>query len=72
MPPEGSFLPLSLAPPDHGDHSEPLLDYGYLFYEKEIVLGIDDVARLTQDIGNELALRGALNKGSSPLRQSRQ
>jgi len=57
-PPEGSFLPLSLAPPDHGDHNEVMADYGYLFYEKEIVLGIDDVARLAYVIGNELALRG--------------
>ena len=35
------------------------MDYGYLFYEKEIVLGVDDVARITQVIGSELALRGA-------------
>ncbi|EJD38165.1 hypothetical protein AURDEDRAFT_116601 [Auricularia subglabra TFB-10046 SS5] len=58
LPPDGSFLPLSLSPPDHGDHSEPLLDYGYLFYEKEIVLGVEDVARLVQVVGAEIALRG--------------
>ncbi|KAH7102491.1 hypothetical protein BKA62DRAFT_637553 [Auriculariales sp. MPI-PUGE-AT-0066] len=58
LPPEGSFLPLSLSPADHGDHHEPPADYGYLFYEKEIVLGIDDVARIAHVVGAELALRG--------------
>ncbi|KZW03173.1 hypothetical protein EXIGLDRAFT_759057 [Exidia glandulosa HHB12029] len=58
LPPDGSFLPLSLSPPDHGDHSDQILDYGYLFYEKEIVLGVDDVARLVQVVSSELTLRG--------------
>lgn len=62
--PDGSFLPLNLNPQRYEPGEEPaqerrqLLDYGYLSYQRHVVLGLEDVARLVDVVGNELGTRG--------------
>ena len=58
--PDGSFLPLSLDRPHDESGEEKTLehDYGYLSYERHVVLGLDDVARLVDVIAVELGTRG--------------
>lgn len=62
--PDGSFLPLNLDPQRYEPGEEPsqerrqLLDYGYLSYQRHVVLGLEEVARLVDVVGNELGTRG--------------
>lgn len=62
--PDGSFLTLNLDPqryePGEGPSQErrQLLDYGYLSYQRHVVLGLEEVARLIDVLGNELGTRG--------------
>ena len=62
--PDGSFLPLNLEPPRYEPGEEPsqelrnFLDYGYLSYQRHVVLGIEELARLVDVVGNELGTRG--------------
>jgi hypothetical protein len=61
--PDGSFLPLNLERPriesglieQHKEH-----DYGYLSYERHVVLGIEQVARLVEVLSEELITRGGI------------
>ena len=61
--PDGAFLPLHLERPRH-DESTPERskdhDYGYLSYERHVVLGIDQVERLVEVISEELETRGGV------------
>jgi len=61
--PEGSFLPLNLERP-RNDESTPehskQHDYGYLSYERHVVLGIEQVERLVEVISDELETRGGV------------
>ncbi|KAI0791288.1 hypothetical protein C8Q75DRAFT_805635 [Abortiporus biennis] len=62
--PDGSFLPLNLEPPRYNPGEEPslehrnLIDYGYLCYQRHVVLGLEEVARLVDVVGEELGTRG--------------
>ncbi|KAH9917724.1 uncharacterized protein B0H18DRAFT_1087011 [Fomitopsis serialis] len=63
--PDGTFLPLSLDPPRfEATADQPAFeqqkghDYGHLSYQRHVVLGLEEVARLVDVVGNELALRG--------------
>ncbi|KAL6301886.1 hypothetical protein BKA93DRAFT_818784 [Sparassis latifolia] len=59
--PDGSFLPLNLDPPRFEAGEEPgrqSNDYGYLSYGRHVVLGLEEVARLVDVVGNELGTRG--------------
>lgn len=62
--PDGSFLSLNLDPQRYEPGEEPSqerrqqLDYGYLSYRRNVVLGLDEVARLVDVVGNELGTRG--------------
>ncbi|KAI0034802.1 hypothetical protein K488DRAFT_77022 [Vararia minispora EC-137] len=58
--PDGSFLPLCLEPrarqaPDQADREQ---DYGYLSYQRHIVLGLEEVHRLVRALTEELGNRG--------------
>ncbi|KAG9312759.1 hypothetical protein JVU11DRAFT_7193 [Chiua virens] len=57
--PDGSFLPLSLDRPrnESGEVKTPEHDYGYLSYERHVILGLDDVARLVDVVAVELGTR---------------
>ncbi|THH32670.1 hypothetical protein EUX98_g1528 [Antrodiella citrinella] len=61
--PDG-FLPLNLDPPRFEQGEEPahdrqsFLDYGYLSFQRHVVLGLEEVARLVDVVGNELGTRG--------------
>jgi hypothetical protein len=54
--PDGSFLPLNLEPKDI-DHEQQEHDYGYLSYQRHVVLGLDEVARLVDVVASELGTR---------------
>lgn len=62
--PDGSFLSFNLDPqryePGEGPSPErrQLVDYGYLSYQRNVVLGLKEVARLVDVVGNELGNRG--------------
>ena len=62
--PDGSFLPLNLNPQRYEPGEEPsherrqLLDYGYLSYQRHVVLGPGEVARLVDVVGDELGTHG--------------
>ncbi|TFY76456.1 hypothetical protein EWM64_g7556, partial [Hericium alpestre] len=61
--PDGSFLPLSIDPPKrHDDASEAdrerHQDYGYLSYQRHVVLGLEETDRLVRAIADELGSRG--------------
>ncbi|KAF8501207.1 hypothetical protein JB92DRAFT_2977043 [Gautieria morchelliformis] len=57
--PDGSFLPFSLAPPENLDEPrQHLQKYGYLSYQSEVVLGLEEVTRLVEVISDELSQRG--------------
>lgn len=63
--PDGTFLPLNLDPPRfEATADQPAFvqqkghDYGHLSYHRHVVLGLEEVARLVDVVGNELALRG--------------
>ncbi|KAN0128116.1 hypothetical protein V8E53_014097 [Lactarius tabidus] len=65
--PDGSFFPLNLDPPasdpatlsdsERGPR-EREQDYGYLSYQRHIVLGLDEVDRLVRTVTDELGTRG--------------
>lgn len=57
--PDGSFLPLNLDRPRDESGEEKTLehDYGYLSYERHVILGLDDVARLIDVVAVELGTR---------------
>ncbi|KAH9896000.1 hypothetical protein C8Q73DRAFT_789784 [Cubamyces lactineus] len=63
-PPDGTFLPLSLEKPRYETSDEPRQeqqpthDYGYLSYGRHVVLGLEEVARLVDVVGEELGTRG--------------
>jgi hypothetical protein len=62
--PDGDFLPLNLERPriDATATAQYLKehDYGYLSYERHVVLGIDQVERLVEVISEELETRGGI------------
>lgn len=63
--PDGAFLPLNLERPsavDSGGATEFIKghDYGYLSYERHVVLGLDQVERLVEVISEELETRGGI------------
>ncbi|KIP03300.1 hypothetical protein PHLGIDRAFT_94961 [Phlebiopsis gigantea 11061_1 CR5-6] len=61
--PDGSFLSLNLDPQRYEPGEEPsqerrqLLDYGYLSHQRNVVLGLEEVARLVDVVGHELDSR---------------
>ena len=63
-PPDGTFLPLNLEKPRYETTDEPRQeqqpahDYGYLSYGRHVVLGLEEVARLVDVVGEELGTRG--------------
>jgi len=61
--PEGAFLPLSLERPrnENGATEVPKdHDYGYLSYERHVVLGLEQVERLVEVVCEELETRGGV------------
>ncbi|KAI8976357.1 hypothetical protein BD414DRAFT_423305 [Trametes punicea] len=64
IPPDGSFHPLSLEKPlyenndDPRQEQQPSHDYGYLSYGRHVILGLEEVARLVDVVGEELGTRG--------------
>ncbi|PPQ77822.1 hypothetical protein CVT25_015316 [Psilocybe cyanescens] len=61
--PDGAFLPLNLEKPRTDNNAPEYLkehDYGYLSYERHVVLGIEQVERLVEVISEELETRGGV------------
>lgn len=61
--PDGAFLPLNLEPSrdETGSFQQPKEnDYGYLSYERHVVLGLEQVARLVDVLSEELGSRGGI------------
>ncbi len=61
--PDGAFLPLNLERPSADDGATDFIkghDYGYLSYERHVVLGLDQVERLVEVISEELETRGGI------------
>lgn len=63
--PDGSFLALSLEPPTRLDVGEVAAavrerdhDYGYLSYQRHVILGLEETDRLVKAIADELGTRG--------------
>ena len=59
--PDGSFLPLNLERPwTDPEMHEPLkqTDYGYLSFERHVILGLEQVARLVDVVADEIGTRG--------------
>ena len=62
--PDGTFLPLNLEKPRYENPEDPTQelppshDYGYLSYQRHVVLGLEEVARLVDVVGDELGSRG--------------
>jgi hypothetical protein len=58
--PDGSFLPLNLDRPrdETGVEQPKEQDYGYLSYERHVVLGLEQLQRLVQVVCEELGNRG--------------
>ncbi|KAF8621948.1 hypothetical protein AX15_007381 [Amanita polypyramis BW_CC] len=60
---EGAFLPLSLEPPRNGEAGElrpRLYDYGFLSYERHVVLAPDQLINLLTVLVDELSARGGI------------
>ena len=57
--PDGSFLPLNLDRPrdESGEVKTLEHDYGYLSYERHVILGLDEVVRLVDVVASELTSR---------------
>lgn len=57
--PDGSFLTFNLDRPrdESGEVKTFEHDYGYLSYERHVILGLDEVARLVDVVANELTTR---------------
>ncbi|KAF8966109.1 hypothetical protein BDZ97DRAFT_1917804 [Flammula alnicola] len=61
--PDGAFLPLNLERPRSDATIAEYLkdhDYGYLSYERHVVLGLEQVERLVEVISEELETRGGV------------
>lgn len=61
--PDGAFLPLNLEKPrnESGATESPKEhDYGYLSYERHVVLSLEQVERLVEVVSEELDTRGGL------------
>ncbi|KJA15902.1 hypothetical protein HYPSUDRAFT_207491 [Hypholoma sublateritium FD-334 SS-4] len=61
--PDGAFLPLNLERPAVDGGATEFIkghDYGYLAYERHVVLGLDQVERLVEVISEELETRGGI------------
>ncbi|KAF9466768.1 hypothetical protein BDZ94DRAFT_1157316 [Collybia nuda] len=61
--PDGTFLPLNLERPRNelGAIEYPKEhDYGFLSYERHVVLGLEQVARLVEVVSEELGTRGGI------------
>lgn len=63
-PPDGSFLPLNFETPRYENTEDPTQevapphDYGYLSYGRHVVLGLEELTRLVDVVGDELGTRG--------------
>ncbi|KAH7920327.1 hypothetical protein BV22DRAFT_1021416 [Leucogyrophana mollusca] len=57
--PDGSFLLLNLDRPrdESGEERTLEYDYGYLSYERHVILGLDEIARLVDVVASELGSR---------------
>ncbi|KAF5347772.1 hypothetical protein D9756_010316 [Leucocoprinus leucothites] len=62
--PDGSFLPLNLDPPRNYDtevgEQARETDYGYLSYERHVVLGLEQLEMLVSVVAEELENRGGI------------
>ncbi|KAF9483685.1 hypothetical protein BDN70DRAFT_873531 [Pholiota conissans] len=61
--PDGAFLPLNLDRPSQDATATEYVkghDYGYLSYERHVVLGLEQVERLVEVISEELETRGGI------------
>lgn len=60
--PDGAFLSLNLERPPNqsGTDEKPSQDYGYLSYERHVVLGVEQAARLVIVVSDELGARGGI------------
>ncbi|KAI0067395.1 hypothetical protein BV25DRAFT_1819719 [Artomyces pyxidatus] len=58
--PDGSFFPLNLDPPRRleGAEREREQDYGYLSFQRHVILGLEEVDRLVRVLTEELGNRG--------------
>lgn len=57
--PDGSFLPFSRESQETSEDPPPTLQkYGYLSYQTEVVLGLEEVTRLVEVVSSELSERG--------------
>ncbi|KAF8577497.1 hypothetical protein K439DRAFT_1364585 [Ramaria rubella] len=57
--PDGSFLPFSWPPEDIPEEPrQKLQTYGYMSYQCEVVLGLEEVTRLVEVVSSELSQRG--------------
>lgn len=55
--PDGSFLPFNLEPKTPDNEQQEHCDYGYLSYQRHVVLSLDQVARLVDVVASELGTR---------------
>ncbi|KAK0190140.1 hypothetical protein F5146DRAFT_1225067 [Armillaria mellea] len=55
-PPADGFLPFTLGRPRDGTE----IDYGYLAYERHVVLGLEQVSQLVDVVSEELGTRGGI------------
>lgn len=65
--PDGAFLPLHLERPKPINPNAPAVvapvkqhDYGYLSYERDVVLGLEQLERLVEVVSEELETRGGI------------
>lgn len=61
--PDGSFLPLNLEPPKNDSAAAEQsreTDYGYLSYERHVVLGLEQLEALVNVVVEELETRGGI------------
>ncbi|SJL14904.1 uncharacterized protein ARMOST_18380 [Armillaria ostoyae] len=56
LPPPDGFLPFTLERPRDGTE----IDYGYLAYERHVVLGLEQVSQLVDVVSEELGTRGGI------------
>ncbi|KAK0486794.1 hypothetical protein EDD18DRAFT_1466838 [Armillaria luteobubalina] len=56
LPPPDGFLPFTMERPKDGTE----IDYGYLAYERHVVLGLEQVSQLVDVVSEELGTRGGI------------